>query len=101
MIDKYRVFLLKKKMRSLVEERIEKIRFGHSVDGTYLVFRPSDYVERDAVAEIFSRALTREGIEHEIMRNPYGFYSDLPVEKQPLWYIKIPIDQAALPERKR
>lgn len=101
MIDQYRVQLFKKKIREINSREIESIRFGTSVGRCHLVFDPRRYCDDEKVAEIFIRNMSRAGIDFIVKRNPFGLYSDRPVEKQPIWYISIPIDQEALPERKR
>lgn len=100
-MDQYRVQLFKKKIRDLNSREIESIRFQTSVGRCHLVFDPTRYRDEEKVAEIFTRNISRAGIDFIVKRNPFGLYSDRPVEKQPIWYISIPIDQEALPERKR
>lgn len=99
-IDPYRVFLFKKKIRA-ANPLIEGIRFRSSINGENLIFEPNRYIESDKVTEMFAKALSQEGIDFEIKRNPFGLYSDRPFDEQPVWYIRIPIDQEALPERRR
>ena len=101
--DDYRVNLFKKKIKSAINEvhEIDRMRFSYSIGKTHLIFDPCRYVEKDSVVEIVSKGLNRNSIEYTIKRNPFGFYSDMPEDDQPVWYIKIPIDQEALPERKR
>lgn len=100
-IDQYREQLFKKKLRSLLSDRIEGIRFERSVGGTHIRIDPRRYIEPEAVAQIVERTFRNNGIEYILKRNPWGFYSDRPVEEQPVWYISIPLDQEALPERRR
>lgn len=92
-MDQYRVFLFKKKIRELVPD-VAKVRFTKSVGGTHLIFEHERYKDPKAVKEIFVEALNRECIEYDI-RCPW-----------PDWfpnhtYFSIPIDQEALPERRR
>lgn len=100
-VDQYRVQLFKKKIREINSKEIEGIRFIKSAGGCHLVFETRRYVDEEKVADIFTKNLSRNGIDFIVKRNPFGLYSDRPVEKQPIWYISIPIDQEALPERKR
>jgi hypothetical protein len=92
-VDPYRVFLFKRKIRELVPD-ITGVRFLFSVGGTHLIFEPERYTDPKAVRTIFSEALNKEQIDFQLLA-PW-----------PDWFPKhtyflIPIDQDALPERRR
>lgn len=101
MIDQYRIQLFKNKLRSLVEVRIRGVRFSKSINGEFLFFETNRYVDPNYVADVFTKQLSKENIQFEIRRDIFGLYRDAPIEDQKVWDIKIPIDQEALPERKR
>lgn len=94
--DEYRVTLFKKNLREIMGT--PWMRFYNSIDRSHLVIDQG--VRREDFPAIIED-LRRAGIVHIVKRNPYGLYDDRPESEQPIWYISVPIDQEALPERKR
>lgn len=94
--DEYRVVLFKKKLRDIMGT--PWLRFYNSIDRSHLVV--DHRIRREDFPEVIED-LRRAGIDHIVKRNPYGLYSDRPEHEQPIWYVSIPIDQEALPERHR
>ncbi len=97
--DEYRVNLLKKKIKiSIPGDR--NIRLYNSHDKSHLViplFLPY-YGKEVEVCEIITKHLRKNRIEYVVNKSPFRF--DFGNSDKP-WSIGIPIDQAALPERKR
>lgn len=92
-MDQYRVKLFKDKIKSLFPD-IEKVRLVKSMNGSDLVFYPGDYKKESIVSDIFIKRLSRNQINFYLDNIEWGL-------KVKVFKIKIPIDQEALPERKR
>lgn len=98
-MDYYRVMLFKRKIKDAIPGG-EHIRFGTSHDESHLIISmwPHYYGKEHEVAELVSKNLKKSKIDHAIKLSPFKFQfgnSDRP------WCVSIPIDQEALPERKR
>lgn len=95
--DEYRVTLFKKKIRELFPE-IKGLRFERSRGRCHLIL-PIRWRYYKYADEIFDLILRRFK-EHQIEAEPKQMFTFRDV--RPKWdYITIPIDQEALPERKR
>jgi len=92
-IDQYRVTLFKKKIKESVAGKIDNVRFRSSRNRQYLFFDHWEYVNKKRAFDVFTSALSRNGISWEPVPGLFG-------QKEP-WCVRIPIDQEALPERKR
>lgn len=91
-VDEYRVSLFKKKLRAELPE-IGGLRFGRSKGRCQLIIEPWRYNDGAAVIQYVSERLSQERIEFHPMKM---------FNWSECWdYIRIPIDQAALPERRR
>lgn len=105
MTDEYRVNLFKIKIRESCPE--VKLRFYWSKDRCHLVLKIGhEYYPREIAEEVGDYVMKQFkvfGIEAKENRDPLGIWrrSGLSLKRLPLWSISIPIDQAALPERKR
>ena len=96
--DEYRVGLFKKKIREALPE-VKDLRFERSKGRCNLII-PVRWRYYNHVDEVFDLILGRLK-EHGIDAEPKQMFS-FRHENGPKWdYITIPIDQAALPERKR
>lgn len=103
--DEYRVSLFKKKIRAVLPS-MEDLRFGRSKGRCHLIIDVSWRYQRDRSEEIGAYVMDRlksSGIEAIVERDKYRLYRNYghPKSEWPLDYIRIPIDQAALPERRR
>lgn len=104
--DEYRVSLFKKKIRDLVP-KWNWIRFVRSNGRCSLIIEISRHFyprsESAEVANLVMGRLRENGIEFKPYPCPLHelLYPGIPKEDVPVSYVSIPIDQAALPERKR
>lgn len=95
--DEYRVTLFKKELRTILGA--DWIIFYNSTGRQHLCI--TRYQVGDKNVGIIPNILSMARIEHSIVRDQFGFYRDEPERLRPIDQIIIPIDQEALPERKR
>lgn len=100
--DKYRVTLFKQKIRASIPGG-SSIRFDSSRDGSHLHIKlfMRYYGKQNEVAALISKHLQRKRIDHKIVKDPFNLYWDWPENEKPAFSVSIPVDQEALPERKR
>lgn len=94
-IDMYRIGLFKKKIKSAIPE-VSDLRFGSSRNREYLfisIWLPY-YDNHKEVADAVISGLNKKRISHTVERIEW-------LRGSPVRCISIPIDQEALPERKR
>jgi hypothetical protein len=100
--DEYRVTLFKKKIRQVLPN-MPNIRFNRSKGRCHLIIHISSRYRKEHCEEIGAYVianLNKHGIEAKEKRDSFGLARRFGYEPS-LDYITIPIDQAALPERKR
>lgn len=103
--DEYRVTLFKHKMREILS-LMERVRFCRSKDRSHLVIEISWRYPRESTEKIgayIMEQLKANGIEFREVRDKYGIYKNHGYKgwTPPLDCICVPIDQEALPERRR
>lgn len=100
--DEYRITLFKKKIRETLPE-MKRLRFERSIGRCHLIINLSWRYQRKHVEEIGQFVMGRlkeRQIDFKEVRDKYGIWAG-DADPLPLDCISIPIDQAALPERKR
>ena len=101
MIDNYRVNLFKRKLREILG--LQNVRFYWSVGKCHLIPDLDCFVawhkDTKFISDMMHR-LKREGIEFVVLRDRFGIQKRFGHEPQ-IDALLIPIDQPALPERKR
>ena len=97
MMDQYRVTLFKKELRKIIGA--PWTRFYFSKGKCHLCIEGYSFGQNNL--KIAIDRLRQGKIDHKVERDIFGMEQDKPEHERRIWSVSIPIDQEALPERKR